>query len=555
MLSVEGLEAMMQLKRFGLVACLFLTLGCGGGTEGPPDPPQDTVADVTAEDTAGPPVDTAAPPEDTATPPEDTATPPEDTMTPPEDVQPTTNCATLCNGIMAQACENGPTDDAACLALCTEESAGNCANEWVAMEACVMAEMGMVQWVCGDDGNFAIAGDCSTEFGAWHACNQPPANPCDPNPCQNNGNCKVDAEGQVECYCVDPFSGEFCETCNPTCEAGVCGMDDGCGGICGCPEGASCMDDGSCCMPSCEGKSCGGDGCGGDCGTCDEGLMCNDKGECAQAENPKKSLCIETGGEWKPMSCGDWTCGIEPLCKAIKPGCNCGLGRSFDAETGCFKDDTCEGDACNPNPCPVGKNCKLKPDGDFICMVDVPDWCAAICLGMSEGCPAAMEGSVSDCEKGCADNFLDKCQPPHMEFANCFPGDGAWVCDPLSGIAPADGQCSKQWAAIAACENGENPPSICPDGLENLGEFATWFGKVNVYTDPSSGTWMSDADCKSGCNVNDVGYCTKYYPGATEVVEIDVSDVIKPFFNAGCKQEYPNPGKKQYACCGYAQLP
>ena len=143
-MSVEGLEAMMQLKRFGLVACLFLTLGCGGGTEGPPDPPQDTVADVAVSDTAAPPEDTAAPPEDTATPPEDTATPPEDTMTPPEDtmtppedVQPT-NCDTLCNGIMAQACENGPTDDAACLTLCAEESAGNCANEWAAMEGLYM---------------------------------------------------------------------------------------------------------------------------------------------------------------------------------------------------------------------------------------------------------------------------------------------------------------------------------------------------------------------------------------------------------------------------------
>ena len=68
----------------------------------------------------------------------------------------------------------------------------------------------------------------------------------------------------------------YCD-CDPTCTPGECGMDDGCGGLCGCPEGQSCGVDGLCegpCVPQCEGKECGPDGCGDVCGTCGGGLEC-----------------------------------------------------------------------------------------------------------------------------------------------------------------------------------------------------------------------------------------------------------------------------------------
>jgi hypothetical protein len=552
----------MRFSTYFVCSAVFMmSMGCSTDpttNDVAPDVLVDTAfpTDATAPaDTTSAPEDTTFPPEDTTFPPEDTTLPAADTTTPPEDTQ-LTPCDTLCAGILAVGCEKGPGDEAACLALCAQEASGDCAAEWAGLESCVMAEMGMVQWVCGDDGSFAIAGDCSTEFGAWHACNTPGPDPCDPDPCQNEGNCKADADGNATCDCLEKYSGDFCETCNPICQPGLCGQDDGCGVMCGCQDGWSCLDDGTCCMPACDGKSCGDNGCGATCGTCGDGLICNDKGACVEAgANPKETLCTETSGQWMPMSCGDWKCGIEPLCKAIKPGCNCGVGRSFDAVTGCYKDDTCDGDACDPNPCPVGKNCKLKPNGDYICLVDVPDWCNAICEGMFAGCPDAMEGSVEDCAEGCADNFLDKCQPPHMAFANCFPGDGAWVCDPAEGIAPANGQCSKEWAAIAACENGEEPPAVCPDGLELLGEFATWCGKVNVHTDALTGVWMPDEKCTAGCNVGGVAYCQELYAGAAEIVEVPPSPEMKPFMTAGCQEEYPNQGKNQYACCGLPQQP
>ena len=66
--------------------------------------------------------------------------------------------------------------------------------------------------------------------------------------------------------------------CNPTCTPGECGMDDGCGGVCGCGPNEVC-EGGQCVCevaPDCTNKECGDDGCGDSCG------------ECAGAEN-----CLE----------------------------------------------------------------------------------------------------------------------------------------------------------------------------------------------------------------------------------------------------------------------
>ena len=63
--------------------------------------------------------------------------------------------------------------------------------------------------------------------------------------------------------------------CEPVCDGVTCGEDtDGCGGTCGCDDGATCHD-GACCEPTCDGVTCGGDtdGCGGSCG-CEDGNIC-----------------------------------------------------------------------------------------------------------------------------------------------------------------------------------------------------------------------------------------------------------------------------------------
>ena len=64
--------------------------------------------------------------------------------------------------------------------------------------------------------------------------------------------------------------------CEPVCAPGICDVDDGCGGICGCGENGICVE-GSCTCevePDCANKTCGDDGCGGSCGDCDDGQTC-----------------------------------------------------------------------------------------------------------------------------------------------------------------------------------------------------------------------------------------------------------------------------------------
>ena len=66
---------------------------------------------------------------------------------------------------------------------------------------------------------------------------------------------------EVNYLLVDGFMGDggsyelSVECCNPACEGKSCGVDDGCGGICGCPQGEVCFD-GMCSEPA-SGDSCG----------------------------------------------------------------------------------------------------------------------------------------------------------------------------------------------------------------------------------------------------------------------------------------------------------
>ena len=82
--------------------------------------------------------------------------------------------------------------------------------------------------------------------------------------------------GETECpYWLSEFCGakETCEegvcSCSPVCpEDGTCGMNDGCGGQCGCADDLVCQEGICQCQPECpeEGDTCGlPDGCGGLC--------------------------------------------------------------------------------------------------------------------------------------------------------------------------------------------------------------------------------------------------------------------------------------------------
>ncbi|MBM4373366.1 MAG: lamin tail domain-containing protein, partial [Deltaproteobacteria bacterium] len=94
----------------------------------------------------------------------------------------------------------------------------------------------------------------------------------------------------------------------PQCPAGICDVDDGCGGLCGCGANGVCVEGQCSCQgtPDCTNRECGDDGCGGSCGECGTGKHC--------ASTDQGAWCARTpaAGEVVPaeiMSHGGDLCG------------------------------------------------------------------------------------------------------------------------------------------------------------------------------------------------------------------------------------------------------
>ncbi len=110
------------------------------------------------------------------------------------------------------------------------------------------------------------------------------------------------------------------------------------------------------------------------------------------------------------------------------------------------------------------------------------------------------------------------------------------------------GAAGHEGLAGAAGAGGDAPiDPICGAGMVVVGQFATWCGLVNTHTLPGGG-WAPDSDCSSGCNVNDVEYCKKFWPEAVSEVAVPPSET-KAFPQAGCGMSYSGAGQNQYACC------
>lgn len=78
------------------------------------------------------------------------------------------------------------------------------------------------------------------------------------------------------------FALKIALSCEPACTSGSCGSD-GCGGICECGDGATCVEE-TCCNPDCDGVTCGPDACGGTC-ACAPGTTCESGTEqCVDAQ-------------------------------------------------------------------------------------------------------------------------------------------------------------------------------------------------------------------------------------------------------------------------------
>jgi hypothetical protein len=64
-------------------------------------------------------------------------------------------------------------------------------------------------------------------------------------------------------------------------------------------------------------------------------------GKCMAEAWSDESLCEATGGAWNAGSCGHYSCGREPACEALIPGCDCGPLQNFEAGLGCVRDPDC----------------------------------------------------------------------------------------------------------------------------------------------------------------------------------------------------------------------
>ncbi len=246
---------------------------------------------------------------------------------------------------------------------------------------------------------------------------QPPVAACDLE-CEHG--MKADSDGTTYCECResaacieiypppsrDPETGECKQF--PT----VCDIPEGWEACQGCHDGEDFYEPGDAVPNGCYSCVCRESGdieCEGPAG-----------GDC---DGGPEALCEITGGNWHEETCGHYLCG-EPaatLCDPA-PGCDCGEGRSFHYEAGCFTDPSCSGtghDECwSSSECDLGEACVLDCAGDACAR-----HCAPIVCSFDADCPA---GSY------CAGSSV--C-PPN---ATCIWEGEPGTCAPLCDEAPCD---------------------------------------------------------------------------------------------------------------------
>jgi hypothetical protein len=113
--------------------------------------------------------------------------------------------------------------------------------------------------------------------------------------------------------------------CIPVCSGALCGISDGCGGVCGV--------DGGCCTPACAGRACGAsNGCDGTCAV-GSGCICSPR--CAGLACGSADGC---GSDCAPGS----GCICTPQCAGVPCGGDDGCGSPCQPGSGC----DCTGGGC-----------------------------------------------------------------------------------------------------------------------------------------------------------------------------------------------------------------
>ena len=336
---------------------------------------------------------------------------------------------------------------------------------------------------------------------------------CGDGTCQGAEGCE---ECPEDCLCED---GQTCfedACCTPVCDGEAC-TDDGCGGLCPCPdEGDICFEE-TCCTPSCDGKVCGDDGCGADCGECDLGYVCDDAGLCGEApkcEAPEAIKCGEVhDGDTTQFQnlLDDYECAsfdesgpevgymftalaTEEISVSVESG---------DEDLDVFLlEEMCSADACldyvlssGEIEVEEGKSYFIVVDGwqgaagPFELSVACPSDCGNGFCQDTEGCESCPEDCTCPDGESC---YKDECCVPSCEGKLCG-GDGCGgdcgACD--AGFFCKDGGCLEN-----TCPDEGDIPD-CWDGC-------------------TTGSWVGDNICDSAFKCEDYnwddGDCDPCYP-------------------------------------------
>lgn len=211
-------------------------------------------------------------------------------------------------------------------------------------------------------------------------------------------------------------------------------------------------------------------------------------------------------------------------------GCSALLGVDADAQLA-PPPAAPENDGAAAAACGCHGQCGFAPDG---------------CGGYLQ-CPDCTDGlrcgaqTPNQCGRGA-------CKPATCDTLGCGPQtDGCGHPLECSPCSPAQDAAVEDAATDAA--DASLPSDGCPPGQVKVGEYATWFGKVNIYR-PVGGAWTNDPGCDAGADVNTLAYCQELWPQSVSQQQLpEVTPEAKPFSPAGCTATEMHPGEAQYLCC------